>query len=154
MSDSKYNDPDSRDSILTVLEKEHDHNEVQKLIRNVFPDWLSSFTDGYSKDYPHLTKNWHTICKRIGVTPKKIVLVRNIPIQDKDKILIQAICEKMTRSGYVVRRTVEFTYCSVCKQAIPTEGIYNKMRETFDKLQTVNRGLVLPDVWSNKCVNC
>lgn len=131
-------------SILSQLNEAKTVGEVTNLILQNFPNWLVYSVDDYSPDYPHLRKNWEHICKLAGTSPKKIVLVKDIVFDDDHKN-INEVAEYMTRNGYVVRRTEEFIVCPTCEKAIPCKEIWQQFR---------NKGIRVPDQWSNKCRNC
>ena len=118
--------------------------EAEKVIEKHLPGWLIVSLEDYSADYPHLKQNWKTICDQIGTTPKKIILVDNIPF-DPEPTLINKICEYLTLQGYVVRISTQFVPCSVCEKAIPVEDIWRVFKE---------KGLSVPETWSRKCSGC
>ena len=144
----KYKDLYSKDSILTMLEKCKDRDEVRSLIDNTFPGWLRWYGDRYSNDYPHLTANWKTICQKIGVDTQYIILVDQIPLFEKDTELLQHFCEKMTQMGYVVRRKEEFIFCKKCEAAIPSEKVYDMMKKMM------GNKIPLPKAWKDHCSTC
>ena len=141
-----YTDPDE-DSMKRVLEELKgldDHSKIHELILKTFPTWLVHVTSTYSEDYPHLDKNWRFICEKTGVSKQQIVIVDDI-VKDDDHLLINIFCERMAREGYIVRRKREFIGCQVCGAAIPSESVFNHMKDN---------SLPTPDVWSNKCLSC
>ena len=56
-----------------------------------------------------------------------------------------SFAELLTHAGFIVRTKAELIPCSVCRSAIPSETIYNKMKEHNMKFNFQ---------WSNKCRNC
>lgn len=117
---------------------------VERVIETYFPNWLVLSLTGYSKDYPHLHRNWETLCEKMNTTPQKIILVNDIVFGESPTTL-NKICEYMTLHGYVVRRAGEFIACSVCEQAIPCIEIWSLLKE---------KGFPVPRTWSNKCTGC
>ena len=140
--EKKYSDPHDLKDHLKKLYSLSSPDEIQTFIENIFPGWLLISTPEYSKDYSYLQDNWDTICKLNHIKPQKIVIVDFISFDDNNYSLLQSICEIMTKKGYVVRRKGEFTGCSICDKAIPTENVWRMMK---------NKNLPVPSVWSDKC---
>jgi hypothetical protein len=143
----EYRDPEDHDYIKQVCDQiQHANNdqEIRGIIEEVFPGWMLNSAEKYSIDYPHLQKNWETVCERANTTKKLIVIVDKI-FFDKNHLLLHIFGERMSRTGYVVRRKEELQLCSVCSAAIPTRGMYNFMKE---------KGLPVPTVWRNSCDLC
>ena len=143
---SNYSDPDEETLkiILDELATLKTHKEIRVFIDKVLPYWLINSLDGYSDDYPHLTSNWKIICQKVDIVPQKIIIVDYINF-DKDHMLLNILCERMTREGYVVRRKDEFTKCESCNKAIPSIEIYKIFKEN---------NIQAPEEWSSKCKNC
>lgn len=141
-----YIDPEEvhMKKILKELEGIGDQDKIQALIVKSYPTWLLHSTDKYSVDYPHLDKNWSTICDKNGVKKGKIVIVDAI-IKDNDHLLINIFCERMTREGYVVRRRGELIDCQKCGAAIPSKIVYKHMKAY---------NLPVPNKWSDTCSTC
>lgn len=141
-----YLDPneDILKNIFDSLKNCKSSDEIQNVIENTFPGWLIHGTDKYSDDYPNLQENWLKICNMINTTPKKIVIVDDIYF-DKNHLLINIFCERMTREGYIVRRKCEFQCCEICGCAIPTFNLYLTMKQ---------KGLKVPNEWRRKCKKC
>jgi hypothetical protein len=139
------------DIILNKLKSATNATEAEEIINEVFPGWLICHLYGYCDDYPHFTTNWEKICDKIGTTPKFIVLVNDIEFTESPT-LKNKICEFLTMYGYCVRRREEFLPCGSCEKAIPCREIWNLLKQ--HNTNTPNSGIVLPEVWSNKCVNC
>lgn len=131
-------------NILEKLVEAKTGQEVKDLIDVYYPNWIVGFTDFYSSDYPHLQSNWETVCRKIGVGRKLIILVDDITF-DNNYSNILTVCELMTRNGYCVRRQTEFIFCETCKKAIPTFGVWLKLKQN---------GMNVPMVWRSKCSKC
>lgn len=142
----KYKDPtDGELKLVFELMKNATCNEqIQTIINVTFPDWIVSYTEKYSNDYPSLQSNWETMCKKLDVKPRFIVRVDDIK-NDANHLITQVFCERMTREGYVVRRKNELILCEKCSSAIPNFEIYEHMKRN---------NLPVPDTWSNTCTNC
>lgn len=141
MSSLPFADPEN---IKDLLEELKTTTTPQEFIERVFPNWLIVSLNGYSSDYPHLEKNWKTLCSSLKVEPKKIVLVSIIEFTDNHRLL-KEICETMTRLGYCVRRAHEFIPCRVCEKAIPIREIHSLLLE--------KKMPVIKD-WSDHCSSC
>ena len=136
-----FTDPENVEALLEELKTA---NNTQEFIEHVFPGWLIVSLDGYSSDYPHLERNWKTLCSTLKLEPQKIVLVSTIEFTDNHRLL-KEICEKMTRMGYCVRRAHEFIPCKVCEKAIPIREIHSLLLE---------KKMPVPKDWSDHCSSC
>jgi hypothetical protein len=114
--------------------------DVFDLIENKYPDWIIDLVDKYSNDYPHLQNNWQTLVNVSKTKMNKIVIVENF---DNEEQL--SFAELLTQSGFIVRTKAELIPCSVCKSAIPSKTIYDKMKQ---------HNIQINFEWSNKCRNC
>lgn len=121
-----------------------DVQKVTEIIDEVLPNWLIASMVTYSRDYPHLQKNWETICTGLGHRPQRIVLVSEILFDDDHKLQLE-ICEYLTKKGYCIRRIGELIPCTTCNSALVSEEIWRFMR---------NKNLQVPSEWSNKCKGC
>lgn len=150
MLNENYEDPDET-TILKIVEDFKQlttHEEIYSLINSIFPNWIIYVSDRYSTDYPHLEKNWEVICQKTNCEKQKIVMVDKIfnPDPQKNHNLLNFFCEVMSVSGYIVRRQEEFTVCTACNASIPSEKLFNVMKEKKVPLNL--------DVWSNICSEC
>lgn len=148
MEDLKYKDPKNKNEIITKIINSKTFKEIEELIRDVFPDWIICFISRYSYDYKNLENNWEEILKNSNVSKKSILMVdyMNKNEKDSDYELINTFASIYITSGFAVRTKYEITYCNVCNAAIPTENIFNKMKEKNIPL--------LIDKWSPKCSTC
>ena len=142
---NKYMDPPNLKEIQEELKSIQDHSDIRKTIERVFPDWLAHTTDHYSKDYPHFQKNWETMCRVGKLTKQSLVLVEFLDFNKPNHRLVMDFAEKMTKSGYCVRRLGEFNGCDKCGAAIPVERLWVHLK----KLK-----FPIPDEWSTHCVEC
>jgi len=126
---------------LRRQDEEMDLGDILKLIKEIKPDWVKSTHTNYSTDYPHLTQNWHNLCKKINTTPKKIVLVE--VIQDN---IDNLFCETLTTIGCIVRPIIQFTTCEKCLALIPSNEMYNILSQ--------HKQIKIPKEWKNTCKNC
>ena len=147
-SDTQYSDPSDTEmkEIFDRLKNLEKDEEIHELIQEVLPGWIVSIAEEYSPDYPHLTANWKKICKDVKTTPKLIVLVDEIYF-DQNHTVMHIFCERMTRSGYVVRRTAEFALCPVCKKVRPNKQMHKFMVEKQPNLP-------IPRHWFESCLKC
>jgi hypothetical protein len=142
----KYTDPPNIDELVTCFNNlPQDSAEIQKFIETTFPGWIVLSTTHYSPDYPHLQRNWEAICKMNGVTSQKIVIVDYINFNKDEYKLINLMCERMTTSGYAVRRKEEFIYCNKCYGALPIKQIWKDFKD---------KGIPVCSVWSPNCSKC
>lgn len=130
--------------ILSQIESAQTAADAERIIERHYPNWLVISVDKYSEDYPHLQRNWETLCQQFKTKPKKIVLVNEIVFEETPTTL-NKICDFMTKNGYVVRRSNEFIACSVCEKAIPCIEIWNILKE---------KNFPVPRNWSDKCQSC
>jgi hypothetical protein len=141
---SKYTDPSDAKELISRFSALETKEGIQEFIEEKLPGWLIASTDKYSEDYPHLQQNWAAICRMTNVRPQKIVVVDHVSFEN-DHSFLQAVCETMTRRGYVVRRKEEFTGCEVCRRAIPVVEVWRLLKE---------KGMPVPRHWSNTCSGC
>lgn len=139
-----FSDPENKDEIIKKINEISDKEKVQSYIEKIFPNWLMFSCAKYCDDYPHLSSNWHTVCKLSKTTPKKIVLVQDIKFDKKHEV-VKTFCEIMTQKGYAVRRAGEFVVCRHCRSAIPSKDVWYLLKD---------RKMPVPSVWSDTCNTC
>jgi len=143
--DTKYSDPPNMQDIVEELKGLPTMGEVNILIKRVFPEWQVANLDGYCGFYPHLTTNWDTICNKIGVKSTQVLIVRELAFDD-DHILLRNFVECLTRSGFSVKRMVDYVPCVKCDRiAVPTPQIHSIMKE---------KGVSVPDRNIPTCKAC
>lgn len=140
-----YINPLNTDDIIEELKNSQTHNEIMDIIHKTFPGWIIGYPKKYCLDYPHLQSNWEFVCKKSGTKPLNIIIVDKIEFNDPQYSLVKTFCELLTVFGHSVRRKEEFIGCKYCGDAIPTQSIYNQLRE---------RQINVPDFWSLKCTGC
>lgn len=114
--------------------------DVFNLIQEKYPTWFVDILDDYSSDYPHLKDNWKYMSKQSKSDMQKIIIVEKFANEQH-----LSYAELLTHAGFVVRTKSDIQPCSVCKLAIPSEHMYNKMKE-------IKRDM--PSIWVNKCKTC
>ena len=114
--------------------------EVFDYINNKHPGWIINMYDDYSKDYSELHDNWMKLCESFKAQPQKIILIERLELDDHFNF-----AELLSQTGFVVRTKYEFTPCSKCNLLLPTQQIYDKLKENHK---------VVPEVWSTFCSNC
>ena len=117
-------------------------DEILSQVKKKYPGWVVQSVNKYSKDYPHLNKNWEILCNKLVLDTQQILLV-----EDRQEKELYAIAEYLTRKGFIVRREEEFVVCDKCSSALPSEKVYDIMVEKAP-------GLLLPDEWLNHCKGC
>jgi hypothetical protein len=141
-----FKDPENVEDIKETLKTLPTMKDILDLINKVFPNWIVTFFDKYSNDYPHLDKNWELITKELNIPKSQILIVENIYNKDDEEhLLINLFCDIFTRSGFIVRRKNEIFPCEVCNAAIPNNESYNKMKES---------NIQVPETWTQKCTTC
>lgn len=140
----QYSDPDNTPEVLARLSVLPTIKEVKDLVDEVFPNWIVTAIDSYSNDYPHLETNWKVMATMAGTKPAQILIVEEIFFDDSHT-LIRTFAELLTRAGFMVRRKSEFFPCSVCRNALPSQELYNKMKEKSAPITTE---------WKEKCSTC
>jgi hypothetical protein len=148
---AKYQDPENSSQLIEQLRKLPAGDELINSIKNLYPSWIVGIIDNYSQDYPHLIKNWETICEMTDSQPQKILLVESlwfdaVAVNREGKYeLLKTACDILTRKGYCVRREGEFISCEKCGKALVSFGLFVALKE---------KNLPVPDSWSPKCSEC
>lgn len=137
-------DPRDTPQIIEKIKTLPTLGDIKPLLDETFPDWIIGSMERYSSDYPHLQKNWETICRSAGTQPAGIVIVKDV-VFDSRHTLVQIFAETLTRVGCVVRRKGELLPCDKCDAAIPHPNLYDSMKA---------RGLPVPKRWARTCMNC
>lgn len=130
--------------IISKLSNAQNVAEAEKIIEQYYPNWLVLSLDGYSKDYPHLQKNWEILSQKLNTQPRKIILVNEIAFEETPSTL-NKICDFMTLNGYAVRRSTEFIACQKCEKAIPCIEIWTHLKQ---------KNFPVPEKWNNHCTEC
>lgn len=144
-TDCTYEDPENVEEIVTRVKNCETHDEVVKLINEIFPGWIIGWPKQFCIDYPHFQNNWKYICKKSGCKPLSVIIVDKIVFNNNKYSLIKLFCELLTVFGHSVRRKEEFIGCKVCGDAIPSQSVYN---------QLVERKISVPNCWMVKCRDC
>lgn len=114
---------------------------VLEYIDEKYPKWVYKICDKYSKDYDYLNLNWSRMCDIFNTTPKKIIIVENMNIDE-----FYTLAELLTKVGFIVRTKDEYIYCSKCNKCIPTEKTYDIMKTKILS--------IIPNSHSIYCSNC
>lgn len=145
MSD-KYADPPEKSKIMDRIRNAPTLGDLVPVLKETFPDWMVGTMKGYSPDYTHLTRNWHSVCDQIKVSPKEIVLVEWTGNDDNHQ-LVNIFSDVLTRSGFAVRMKTEFFACPVCSLAIPHPTIHKMWID-------MNLNENIPKEWKPHCSGC
>ena len=62
-----YRDPENINEILERVKNTEKHNDIVKLIDNIFPDWILGWCEKYSSDYSHFQNNWRFVCTKMTI---------------------------------------------------------------------------------------
>lgn len=144
IDNDNYIDPSNTIDILNKLRDLPTLGDVKKLVDETFPKWIITTMNSYCSDYPHLTENWNNLCDISGAVPSQVLIVDNIVFDDSHK-LTKTFCECFTRSGFSVRRKIEFFPCEKCNCAIPSRNMWSEFKKKNHKI---------PEKWRNICVGC
>jgi hypothetical protein len=139
---AKYTDPENTVDLLLKIKNSPTMGVVKNLMDETFPGLFITVLSSFCEDYPHLNKNWETICNSMPTTPKQIMILDNYP---EDATLVKAFAECFTTAGFAVRRKAEYIPCGECGKAVPSEFIYTLFKE---------KGFSVPKQWSQYCVKC
>jgi uncharacterized phage protein (TIGR02220 family) len=142
--EQKYNNPTNHKEISKQIRECRTIGDVKTLVDKTFPEWFITMLDQYSNDYPDLTTNWNNCCKRANVSPTQIMIVEEIE-QGDDNTLIREFTECFSAVGFQVRRQMELIPCSVCFKALPSQMLYDYMKD---------KNITVPDQWNSKCTTC
>jgi len=133
---SKYADPENTVEIFLKIKNCPTIREIKNLMDKTFPGLFITVLPEFSDDYPHLNKNWKSICDAIPTTPKQIIILDNY---SEDCSLVKTFTECFTTTGFAVRRKSEYIPCEKTGKAVPTEHIYMLFKE---------KGFTVPEKWS------
>lgn len=139
------------EQIASISQAKH-MGEVLALANKYLPNWIVGFLDKYSNDYPALTALWDTVCT-IDSEEKprrkaQIMLVnfmRNTSASESEYKLLNSFVEVFTLAGFSVRRVHDIVPCTVCNAGIPSQELYNTMK---------NAKLGIPEERADKCSTC
>jgi len=140
----QFVDPSNASLIVEELTTLGTCKDVLDKIKSVYPEWIVTYINNYSDDYPTLTRNWNFICSKAQTTPTKIIIVKHIKF-DSFHVCVCAFAELLTIMGNCVRQEEDLGMCTVCGAAIPSQPMWQIMKE---------KGLDVPEVWSLKCKKC
>jgi len=128
----------------------HFDNEFQlnEYVYVLLPQWILHRSEHYATEYPKLEENWYRLCASWNTTPREILIVQYLPdpSQFSQYQVLMAVCNQLTRYGYVVRNKSELFPCRQCNRALLTQKVY-------DFLVTRNPQSV-PKRWSAVCQSC
>jgi hypothetical protein len=139
----KYNNPPNTDEIMEELKTCKTLGDVKALTERVFPDWFVTTMPSFCGDYPHFQNNWELICQKIGIPPTQVMIVEEVE-QGPQYTLVQHFAECFTRAGFAVRKKMEFIPCEHCSVAVPTQLVYDQIKEKK----------TIPPEWSQTCSSC
>jgi hypothetical protein len=141
-----YTDPDDLKEQLAAVET-MELEALPTYIQSMFKDWVVAQCPAYSSDYSILQDNWNKLCHSIFTDPKAILIVEYVPFPDytENFMLLQAICERLTKNGYCIRRKTELQPCEKCGKALVTKFVHDYFMEKSD---------YCPREWRNKCSTC
>jgi len=139
-----YKDPDNVQDIIKSIIKMKTIKEIHELLMSLYPTFLKDTLEEYSSDYPQFDINWRGLCLSLKVRKAFILLVDDWE-EDDEHLLLKTFCEIFTQAGFIIRKHTDFIPCPVCKHVLPSQEMYNKLKE--NKMN-------VPDVWLSKCSKC
>jgi len=125
----KYLDPQNIEEIKSQLSEKKTMKDILELVNEIYPDWIITFADKFSTNYPSLTVNWVKTCEKMGSRPAQIMIVDDI-IFDDDHKLLQLFGDVFTKTGFSVKSKNHFIPCGRCKSAYPTLSIHQLLKES------------------------
>lgn len=141
----KYIDPYKTPEIVEKLRNCPTVGHVKALVDETFPDWFVTTMEVFCPDYPHLQKNWKTICRMSNTKRAQVMIVDDFSF-DEGHSLVTHFAECFTKAGFAVRRKQEFIPCEKCSSAVPTQIMWHILKEKGN--------FEIPKIWSAKCVGC
>ena len=140
-----YQDPSNMEEIVKELKEMKTMGDVNDLAKRTFPGWIIATLPRFCNGYPHLNTNWIILCKRIGIKPAQILIVKELSMSD-DHELLRMFIECFTQSGFSVRAMTDYIPCRKCEVvAVPTPEVYGTMKE---------KGLDIPEINTMLCSDC
>jgi len=146
-----YIEPENLEEIIEEIKRIPDIKGIVSLINRLYPDWLVTSLDHFSKDYDFLNTNWAIVCATCKTKQSQILIVDYLSSENK---LICIFAELLTQAGFCVRTKNEFNPCSDCfKVAIPSKHLHSVLtKRKKDKPDQYND--IIPDQYNEKCLNC
>jgi len=139
-----YKDPENVQDIIKSIIKMKTIKDIHELLMSTYPTFLKDTLEEYSEDYPQFDINWRGLCMSLKIRKAFILLVDDWS-EDDDHLLLKTFCEIFTQAGFIIRKYTDFFPCPVCKRVLPSEEMYNKLKESNMKV---------PDNWLPKCIKC
>jgi len=148
MEQDNFKDPDNLNDIVNQIKNAQTIGTIYSIINNVFPNWILGFTRRYCPNYPHLTQNWHYICKQNNFIPAQVIIVSFINnFESKEHTLMNIFLDIFYKSGFSVRLSSNYKICPDCNNyVVPTINMYEKFVEC--NIETI------PSTWTETCKKC
>lgn len=58
--------------------------DIEELMHKTLPGWCLGFINKFSDDYQLFTDNWYKTCKKAGVKPAQIMIVKKLDNKKED----------------------------------------------------------------------
>jgi hypothetical protein len=146
ISSNKYLDQCISSSIEKELETINNLSPDDIIYHTIklIPSWIRYTCKHYTNDYIFLEKNWSNLCNVWNTTQKEILIVDFLPRNQSFENLriLELLCNKLTKHGYVIRTYNELVPCKVCKNAQITKLVYEHIKHN------------LPREWKDVCSLC
>jgi hypothetical protein len=95
-------------------------HELIPFIHNQYPGWIISEHSEYVNELLTVSRRWKQMAQACHTIPQKILLVREIVLPHQDTkgeyTFLNAICDRLTRFGYSIKRARDFEVCKKCKK--------------------------------------
>jgi hypothetical protein len=126
----------------------------------LLPGWILHKTSSYTSEYSHLQHNWNELCRRWNTTPKYILAVSFMPMNNNFKgyTILQTFCNLLTKGGYVIRSHLHVAACQKCERMMISRDVWTHFKKQFDEHRAKNPDSVLhkniPMEWNPVCGEC
>ena len=117
------------DKKVSTIENIKDSDLLYKVMEFI-PFWIVHSCKHYTDDFLFLEKNWINLCQQWNTTPKNILIVEYLPREEgfTNYKILEIICNRLTKYGYVIRNQTELVPCELCKNAQITEQVYSHLK--------------------------
>lgn len=118
-------------NLKAEMESRFHEGTFKQWVDEKLPGWIVSEHASYTSDLQRLSLNWGSLCERLQVPRRGILRVKVLGIpdttdpirdaaldEDKKKkcntVMLNTVCELLTKSGYIVKGYKEFVPCKAC----------------------------------------
>jgi hypothetical protein len=141
----EFKDKPNVDELIKKIKTSRTVGEAVKICQKEYPTWIIGRLERFSPDYDILNRGHQEMCKKVGLEPKGIMIVEGIIVNNDQYKFINTMAELFTQVGTLVRTKTEYTCCSVCGLALPTQYTLNQLQSKYPNL---------PREFSQTCKKC